>query len=139
VKRKRLLALAGIAVAAAVLVPAALDLLAYRQKVAQKLARGRLIDRDHCDRIEEGMRQEEVEAILGGPPGDFMTDDAITYADPVWHDGERCEFWSGDEGQILVRFDGQGAVRRQSFDTPHRRHPLSVAGRVRAWLRRVWP
>jgi hypothetical protein len=69
VKRKRLLLLVGIVLAAAVIVAAALEHHAY----CQKLARGRFIDRDHCERIKDGMSQAEVEAILGGPPGDFST------------------------------------------------------------------
>jgi hypothetical protein len=74
-KRKRLLILAGVALALAVLVPAALHLHPYYQK----LARSRLIDLRHFARIKEGMSRAEVEAILGGPPGDFRTDERISY------------------------------------------------------------
>ena len=31
------------------------------------------ITQENCDRIEKGMSQAEVEAILGGPPGDYTT------------------------------------------------------------------
>src|SRR5579864_1615632 len=37
------------------------------------LARGQLIDREHFEKIKEGMSRAEVESILGGPPGDFTT------------------------------------------------------------------
>jgi hypothetical protein len=43
--RRRLLVLAGVVLAAAVIVPTGLELHAYRQK----LARGRLIDQEHCE------------------------------------------------------------------------------------------
>ena len=67
--RKRLLVLVGLVLAAALVVLAALGLHAYRQK----LARDWLIDQEHYERIKLGMSQAEIEAILGGPPGDFRT------------------------------------------------------------------
>jgi hypothetical protein len=139
--RKRLLILAGIVLAAAVSVPAALEVHAYRQK----LARGRLIDQDHCDRIAEGMTQAQVEDILGGPPGDFCTESVLWFepaysmASAMEGQGVRFECWSGNEGQIVVAFDGQGVVRRRDFDLGLRFPQPSVAERVRAWLRRLWP
>jgi hypothetical protein len=33
------------------------------------LGRGRFIDHEHYNRIQKGMTQAEVEAILGAPPG----------------------------------------------------------------------
>jgi hypothetical protein len=142
--RKRLLILASFALAAAVTVPAALLHHAYRQK----LARGRLIDAEHCGRIKEGMSQAEVEAILGGPPGDFTTG-AVVYSplgaviySPLFADLSsshvREEVWDGNEGEILVCFDKQGAVWFSLYQTGTM-VPLSFVDRLRAWLRRVWP
>jgi hypothetical protein len=146
--RKRLLILAGVAglilagvvLAAAVMVAGALDLHAYRQKVS----RGRLIDRVRCYLIKEGMSRAEVEAILGGQPGDFRTE-KVTYGEhlePVsdWGVGGewRVESWAGDRGKITVVFDEQGQVRQRRFGDPNRSLP-SLPERVRAWLRRLWP
>jgi SmpA / OmlA family len=136
--RKRLLILAGVALALAVLVPAALHLHAYRQM----LARGRLIDREHYDRITEGMSRAEVEDILGGPPGDFSTGGDVYSTSYSISDGPAptrrgpWESWYGNEGVIFVGFDEQGRVRERRFGSPMR-PPLTY--RLRAWLRRYWP
>jgi hypothetical protein len=133
--RKRLLVLTGVVLAAAVSVPAALELHAYRHK----LARGRLIDEAHFDRIKHGMSQAEVEAILGGPPGDFTTGAVIHDPGIAVLSGPlvRVEAWTGNEGQILVCFDQQGAVWISSYQTGTT--PPSLADRVRTRLRRLWP
>jgi outer membrane protein assembly factor BamE (lipoprotein component of BamABCDE complex) len=139
--RKKLLILTGVAFAAAVIVPAALEHHAYRQK----LARSRLIDPMHCRRVEVGMSRAEVEATLGGPPGDFRTKNVIYLEhhepDSDWgRRGEwRVESWGGDGGKINVVFDEQGQVRQRSFGEPVSSSPPSLAERLRAWLRRVWP
>jgi hypothetical protein len=39
----------------------------------QRFARNQRIDREHFQRIKLGMRQEDIEEILGGPPGDYST------------------------------------------------------------------
>jgi hypothetical protein len=137
--RKRLLILAGVALAAAVIVAGALEFHAYRQK----LARGRLIDQEHCDRIKDGMSRAEVEDILGGPPGDFTTE-AVVYFLPLRRfgcDGVWVASWNGNSGRVLVQFDGQGAVRQREFQGVSYRPapPPSLVARLRAWLRRVWP
>jgi hypothetical protein len=135
--RKRLLILLGAVLAAAVLVPAALELHAYRQK----LARRRLIDQEHCDRIKVGMIQDEVEAILGGPPGDFTTQ-PVAFGGPCLTGLPRLrwERWAGNRAMILVRFDEQDRVQLVWLgDDPIPVPPPSLAERARAWLSRVWP
>jgi hypothetical protein len=137
-RRKRFLVLVGVALAVAVIVPAAVELHAYRQK----LARGRLIDRDHFDRITEGMSRAEVEDILGGPPGDFRTkpvEYSHTCALPLDFecDGGRWEWWTGDDGRIELLFDRQDKMRFGFIATGSA--PPSLAEWVRIWLRRLWP
>jgi hypothetical protein len=135
--RKRLLILAGVALAAAVIVLGALELRDHRQK----LARSRLIDSDHYDQVTEGMKQDEVEATLGGPPGDFTTESVLYFepTDSMVVSGERWEYWSGNGGQIAVRFDEQGTVRGRDFRRGWRFPPPSLAERVRAWIRLLRP
>ena len=132
--RKRLLVLAGVALAAAVIILAVLEVHAYRQK----LARSRLIDREHCARIKKGMSHAEVEAILGGPPGDFRTAFVDYWMSPRLPppDGGRMEDWLGNGGAISVAFDEQGVVRWRGF---FEANTLSLAEWVQDWLRRVWP
>jgi hypothetical protein len=139
--RKRLLVLAGVALAAAVIVPAVLDLHAYRPK----LARNRLITWEHYRGVKLGMSQAEVEAILGGPPGDYRTDERISYWDYFEaglspHDVvARRESWYGNDGQITLGFDEEGRVLRRGFASPVRSPPSSLAQRVRDWLRHPRP
>ena len=112
----KLLVLAGGVLAAAVIVPEALELHAYRQKVA----RGRFIDQEHCDRIEAGMRQEEVEAILGGPPGDFRTRATLVYDwVTIWgEDGSPRLDWRADTGLITVALNNEEGTVRAALFTP---------------------
>jgi hypothetical protein len=138
--RKRLLVLAGFALAAAVTVPASLLHHAYRQK----LARGRLITWEYYRGVKLGMSQAEVEAVLGGPPGDFRTE-RVFYTDyfEVGFSPQdvvaRRESWYGNDGQISLGFDEQGRVLRRGFADPIRSPPPTLAERLRPWLRRVWP
>jgi hypothetical protein len=137
-KRRRLLILAGVTLAAAVGIPAA----AQYHAASQRLARGRLIDREHCDRIKAGMTRAEVEAALGGPSGDFTTREVWFSAygrplDLLW-EGDRAT-WTADQGRIQIGFDERGGVARVLFDEPLLLPALPLAERVRDWLRRLWP
>jgi hypothetical protein len=141
VRRKWLLALAGVVLAAAVLVPASGEPRASRQK----LARGRLIDRAHFDRIEVGMRYEEVAALLGGPPEDFRTGNTLYFGPPpstlnsIEGRGWRLERWRGDVGQILVTFDRRDAVEPRYFEEGHMFSPAAGASATDAEGRRPCP
>jgi hypothetical protein len=72
--RKWLLVLTGVLLAAFV----AAESVRFHQRSRWR-ARCRLIDQEHCLLISRGMSQAEVEAILGGPPGDFTTEPVIIY------------------------------------------------------------
>jgi hypothetical protein len=77
------------------------------------------VNRAAYDRIEEGMSLAEVEALLGGPPGDYRT---------VWTREEDKLFgptrlsgvalvygWAGDEGNVYVMPDRNGIVCWKDF------------------------
>jgi outer membrane protein assembly factor BamE (lipoprotein component of BamABCDE complex) len=137
--RTRFLILTGVVLAGALVVSAAVR----PPNWYQRLVRSRLMDKEHCERIKEGMRREEVEALLGGPPGTF-TSGEVQYWEfhdgSLGGDGPRWEHWSGQRGQIAVRFDEGGAVRDCAFDEVFDPcPPPSLADRVCAWLRRLWP
>jgi hypothetical protein len=80
-----------------------------------RLARSRLIDEKHFDRIQVGMRLEEVEAVLGGPPGRF-DEGRGTLHEPTRVSGTlpehwgRLQCWYGDQGLLEVYFTGQDTV-----------------------------
>jgi hypothetical protein len=133
---------AGVILAAAFVAVWAVKYLERNERLA-KLARSRLIDREHYDRIKLGMSRAEVEAVLGGPPGDFTTED-VSYKVPdsdlaIFTVGP-YEFWAGNDGDIWVAFDEQGDVRRRDFggavSTPKTPPWLPY---LRAWLPCVRP
>ena len=75
------------------------------------------------DRVQTGMNRAEVEAILGGPPGDDRTRPTDSVADtwpepeqwkPTGHTAWRGD-WLGDEGDILVVRDHGGRVFDKGF------------------------
>jgi hypothetical protein len=69
-------------------------------------------------RITAGMSRQEVETILGGPPGDYSTGPVVTTfapivnltRDPWWCCEERDPTWIGNDGKIIVRFGDDGTV-----------------------------
>ena len=83
------------------------------------------ICKDNFDRIRCGMTKKKVEAILGGPPGDYSTGPVLRFAGiklPYNGFGWGCrtctdETWTGDGGTITVRFLEDGTVARQPLGT----------------------
>jgi hypothetical protein len=121
--RKGLLLLTGLALATAAVIAGATG----ERHLHQRVVRGRFIDQQHRSQIKNGMRQDQVEAVLGGPPGDFRTE-------PVWFPtptfastgggsegaGTRCGNWCGNQGKIQVDFDAGGCVVATQFlDAEH--------------------
>jgi hypothetical protein len=140
--RRRLLGSAGVILAAAFVAVWAVKYLERNERLA-KLTRSRLIDREHYDRVNLGMSRTEVEAVLGGPPGDFATEDVsygVTDSDLAIFTEGPYEYWAGNDGDIWVAFDEQGDVRRRAFgdavSTPKTPPWLPY---LRAWLQYVWP
>jgi hypothetical protein len=90
------------------------------------------VTRAAYERIEDGMTQAEVEAILGGPPGDYRTRPGISM-DPLVRSpsGLNEQWWRGDEGEIIVGFDA-GTVRSVSF---YETEPLACGPFALAWWR----
>src|SRR4051794_27830266 len=65
------------------------------------------VNRATFERIKEGMTQEEVHTILGGPPGEYLTRPPDNQLYPYPPNGVKTpgnEYWYGDEGQIEVAF-----------------------------------
>jgi hypothetical protein len=70
------------------------------------------VNRAAYHRIKEGMTQKEVEATLGGPPGDYRTRPVC--ADIGSGGGISWDMWFGDEGDVWVWLD-RGVVRSTMF------------------------
>jgi hypothetical protein len=85
------------------------------------------VNRANYERIELGMSRAEVEAIFGGPPGDYRTRPVTIPSTSTWEvttpgtstwnvsvplSGEVS--WSGDEGDAVIQFDASG-VRSLRF------------------------
>jgi hypothetical protein len=72
------------------------------------------VNRAACERIEKGMTQAEVYAILGGPPGDYRTTPpGLKLPVGGLHDHPGVQ-WLGDEGDAWVEFE-HGVVTSTSF------------------------
>jgi hypothetical protein len=78
------------------------------------------VTRAAYERIEEGTTQDEVEALLGGPPGDYRTRPAVNnlrlYAPSSGALVRRSELWNGDEGDIIVTYGDGGRVYSTHFN-----------------------
>jgi hypothetical protein len=75
------------------------------------------VTRANFDRIEMGMSRAEVEALFGGPPGDYRTRPVTISRISTWSTSIsvlHAESWSGDEGDAVIYFDG-GGVRSMQF------------------------
>jgi hypothetical protein len=74
------------------------------------------LQRETCEKLDKGMTRQQIEAILGGPPGDYTTRPDIGYGQFTLgmvsneiQQGNVTEFaWRTDDYEITVRFDGNG-------------------------------
>jgi hypothetical protein len=78
------------------------------------------IDKATCDKVERGMTRPEVEAILGGPPGNytglfFKKDIAVPLT--VAGSASRAQ-WTGTSGVLIVFFDEQEKVLTSTYFPP---------------------
>jgi hypothetical protein len=132
-KRKRVLFLAGCVAAVLVASYLALRWAAPRHH----------INKEGFDAIRVGMSEQEVEAILGGPPGDYSATGAVPCPAAYASSGtlldrgvEDLRSWVGDDAAINVAFDAGGLVvwKDQVPILMHTREAL--LDRVRSWLAR---
>ena len=71
-------------------------------------ARPPAVSRQECDQLKEGMTREEVEEVIGGPPGHYATREYLPSPDGSHY--FKYDYWVGDEGMIFVHFDEGGRV-----------------------------
>lgn len=95
------------------------------------------------DRIAEGMTQEEVEEILGFPPGEYRSSPGFMLVGPG-HIQKPAEEWTKspyslkvwyfDEGHVEVIFDRDGEVAGKYWQADNYNQP-GLMDRLRTWLR----
>jgi hypothetical protein len=98
-RRRLLIICSGLLVVVAVVILAALV----------PRSRPPAVSRQQCEQLKEGMTRQEVEAVIGGPPGDYTTREYMPL--PLGIRYCQHEQWVGDEGMIFVYFDQAGRVR----------------------------
>jgi hypothetical protein len=101
------------------------------------------ITRENYDRVQLGMSQSEVEAILG-PPGDYRNGEVSNTEHWVGRNVksvpgrlEGPDVWQCDEAELIVYRDPSGGVHTIYFGyfQPVNRDPLHLLG----WhLQRMW-
>jgi hypothetical protein len=94
----------------------------------------------NCNRIKEGMTDEQVDAIFGRPEGYYCSPDAPVFMYvgsfgvedmPRWREGAKVKVWYNDSGIARVLFDRNGLVVGKAWsDNP------SVA--KRNWVAKLW-
>ena len=91
------------------------------------------LDRAHMRQIQEGMTREEVEAVLGVPPGIYTDRQIMIHAPPrpdedsdwIW------EFWICDEGELVVLFkDGRAERVLVHLNNKYERSPFDRLPRI---------
>lgn len=73
------------------------------------------INKDSFGRIEKGMTSQEVESILGGPPGNYRSCFSTRRRHTLVA-GVTAQEWESDQGAIRVGFDEEGKVVQVAFD-----------------------
>jgi hypothetical protein len=111
----------------AVFVMAALSVVLVAGGISiQRIAASRVrLRHENFPDIEIGMSQSQVEALVGGPPGNYGTVYLVDKGEFTSLEGlfvpsdARLEVWSDDEARFEVYFDARGRVclchRRASF------------------------
>lgn len=87
-----------------------------------------------CDKIKPGMTRAEVEALIGGPPGDYSTKSALPAILELPPGVSRFELWFDDQGVIMVVFDEGGKARHIFFSDDLILLDQGFFERLRSWL-----
>ncbi len=83
--------------------------------------------------IRKGMSRTEVEAIVGGPPGEYTSKPVVKYYAPTGLSLERTVAWATDDGDLTVSFLSD-KVTNVSF-VAHNMGPFCrLLQRVDIWL-----
>ena len=96
--------------------------------------------REQCERLVRGMTDEQVAAILGGPPADYTNGRGVylSFIDEFPLAALRREYpksWTGDHGAIGAVFD-DGKLRRADW-YPNLDPPPDYWKELRRWFSRT--
>jgi hypothetical protein len=95
---------------------------------------------ENYERIREGMTIEEVQAIIGAPPGNcskrFWKQQPPTVVGNIIGDHRKGQpfFWMGDKGRIVVVLDQNGKVTQKEFNEAPQEPSSKVIRQILNWL-----
>jgi hypothetical protein len=96
------------------------------------LSNARQVSRARFERVEKGMSWEQVVSNVGGPPRNYSRGVCATLPHGFHYMG--YESWLCDDGQLLVRFDGEGKAADVVVCDVISFPPPTFIERVREWL-----
>lgn len=84
-------------------------------------------------KIRYGMSQQQVEELLGGPPGEYgrNTGDVWMSTEGYITPGETEKRWWDDENRLEVFFDNNGRVTRKHKRESYHRYKVTFWDRVK--------
>jgi hypothetical protein len=92
------------------------------------------IDQGTFNRIQDGMTKDEVEKLLGLPPGEWITQRVELDSDHYYGFPHPYIEWTGNYGRIRVWFDKRERVERKEFIGTHALQP-TFEDRIIRWFR----
>ena len=93
------------------------------------------INHEGFEKLQIGMTEAEVEAVLGRPAGDYAMVASIYYDNfhGASHPQSEARQWNSEEGSITVYFDAGRIVHTEYHDVWVLEEPF--LSKVRRWLR----
>jgi hypothetical protein len=96
------------------------------------LSNGQLVTRDRFERVRKGMSRDQIESIVGHPPGDYTSGPCLQMPRGLFYWNHVT--WLCDEGELLVEFDDNATATSVVICDVVILGPPTMVQRIREWL-----